>query len=90
MADLIERYAFRPGCCETTFTGEGDDRIAFISGPCYSCARPQEVRVKAAELENYKAGGYAQDCFSSLSAGQREFLISGICDDCWDELFPEE
>jgi hypothetical protein len=85
---LIERYAFR-GNCQTEFTGEGSSRFAIVSGPCYSCTQTQEVRAAADALNKFQAGGYAQDCFPDLSAGQREFLISGICDECWDKLFAE-
>jgi hypothetical protein len=43
-----------------------------------------------ADLARYKAGEFAQDCFPYLNAAQREFLISGISGESWDEMFPEE
>ena len=31
-----------------------------------------------------------QDAFPELSAGEREFLISGYCNTCFDEVFADE
>lgn len=82
---LIEKYAFR-GACKTACTnGE-----TVVSGPCYSCQVPQSVTVQTADLAKFRAGNYAQDCFPYLNAAQREFLISGICSKCWDEMFAED
>jgi hypothetical protein len=61
-----------------------------VDGPCYECKKPQAVTVPAAAFIKFGQGGFAQDCFPALPAEQREFLISGICGKCWDELFPEE
>lgn len=33
---------------------------------------------------------YVQDAFPQLTPGQREVLLSGICEKCWNEIFPEE
>lgn len=79
---LMEKYAFR-GQCELT---EIADEVT-VYGPCHYCSAPQSVTVKKADLEKFRAGNYAQDCFQGLSPGQREFLISGICDKCWDDMF---
>jgi hypothetical protein len=45
--------------------------------------------VESSALKEFKSGSFASACFPSLSADQREFLISGICGKCWDELFKE-
>jgi hypothetical protein len=82
---LIEKYAFR-GDCE--FERDGDRTT--VTGPCYGCKETQTVRVGTKDLSDFRAGKFAQDCFSYLSPAEREFLISGICDRCWDEMFPPE
>jgi len=33
---------------------------------------------------------FMQDIFPELSIADRELLISGTCDTCWNEMFPEE
>jgi hypothetical protein len=82
---LITKYAFRGNC-----TATGDNGDVKIEGPCYSCSRPVAVTVKVADYRKFEGGKFAQDCFPYLSAEQREFLISGICSACWDEMFPPE
>ena len=36
------------------------------------------------------AGENIQIAFPDLTADQREILISGICPECWDKIFPPE
>ena len=86
MSFLIEKYAFRDGCCAVT---QADDTNATLTGPCYSCRQPQTVTVPIEALARFRSGAFAQDVFPTLPAEQREFLISGICGKCWDEMFPD-
>ena len=38
----------------------------------------------------WEDGAMAQDAFPELSASQREALITGICDECWNKMAQEE
>jgi hypothetical protein len=87
MGFLIEKYAFRQGCCVAV--AAPDDKV-IVRGPCYSCKKPQEVIVNGADLIRFRDNEFAQDCFPYLSADKREFMISGICNACWNEMFEEE
>lgn len=89
MSFLIEKYAFRQGCCTVQYTHPDDTQLATVRGPCYQCGQPQEVTVPADALLRFRNGEFAQDCFRTLPAAEREFLISGICGTCWDEMFSE-
>jgi hypothetical protein len=84
---LIEKYAFR-SCDLTPLSGADSGKIE-VRGPCYSCSKPLSVTVESSALKEFKSGSFASACFPSLSADRREFLISGICGKCWDELFKE-
>jgi hypothetical protein len=86
MSFLMEPYVFRPGVCDTA-PAVNDPAQTQVIGPCIQCQQPQAVTVQLADLSAYRRGGYAQDVFPYLSADQREFLISGICGKCWDEMF---
>lgn len=95
MSFLIEKYAFRQGCCTIRYTVPGDTQPGCqvtVDGPCYQCRQPQAVTVPRDSLLRFMNGEFAQDCFPTLPPEQREFLISGICGTCWDEMFgdPEE
>lgn len=87
MSFLIEKYAFRPGCCALDVASMDPEFLVAVRGPCYQCRAPQEVIVPDAALRKFRAGGFAQNCFPNLTADQREFLISGICGTCWNEMF---
>lgn len=86
---LIGKYVFR-GSCTTEAVEENGQQKVQVEGPCYSCGKPVKVTVVAADYLKFERGAFAQDCFPYLTAGQREFLISGICDECWDSMFPPE
>lgn len=42
------------------------------------------------QLEAWKAGQLIQNAFPKLDADQREFLMTGIMPDTWDELYDEK
>lgn len=42
------------------------------------------------QLKAYEAGEYIQVAFANLDANQREFIMTGILQDEWDELFSED
>jgi hypothetical protein len=44
------------------------------------------VTVTATAFDRWQSGTLIQDAFPHLTDGQREFLISGMCPGCWDEL----
>lgn len=85
---LIAKYVFRGNCTTEAITENGQQKIK-ISGPCYSCGQSVSVTVNADDYADFERGKHAQHCFSYIPAGEREFLISGICDTCWDKMFAE-
>lgn len=38
----------------------------------------------------HSTGEYIQDIVPNLTPSQREFLMTGICDDIWNRVFPKE
>jgi hypothetical protein len=68
---------------------EPEHTYTFI-GPCVVTGKEQRVTVKAADLNNYRQGGYVQTCFPYLTAAEREFLISGTSGEGWDIMFPAD
>lgn len=86
MSFLMAPYAFREAYCTMT---RANGRVTF-TGPCVDCLQPQSVEVDEAAAGRYQRGEFVQDCFPDLSASAREFLISGICGECWDKMFGQE
>lgn len=58
-----------------------------LSMECPFCGNPHFVTVKEDEYNQYMEGAHAQVVFSSLSATEREQVISHICPDCQSSLF---
>ena len=56
---------------------------------CRHCQKDHKLMVNMEDVASWQAGEYIQDAMPYLSAGERELLISGTCDDCWEKMFGE-
>lgn len=56
--------------------------------PCVVCADAAEFDVDEAGYLAWQSGAYVQDAFPTLSANDRELLISGTHPTCWATLMP--
>ncbi len=63
---------------------------AVVAAPCRHCDAVHELTVNVEGFVSWQSGKYIQDALPELSAGERELLISGTCDECWQRFFPEE
>ena len=63
---------------------------AVVAAPCRHCDAVHELTVNVEGFVNWQAGEFIQDALPELSADERELLISGTCDECWQRFFPEE
>lgn len=59
------------------------------TSPVSGITRTMSLPVTQEQLNRVQAGGYVQNIFPNLSADEREFILTGITPDEWDELFPE-
>lgn len=58
---------------------------------CIACNKTYELPVYEEDYDKYMAHECnIQDAFPYLTPGQRELLISGMCDSCFDNLFAED
>lgn len=57
---------------------------------CPNCDRVNGVQVNESDYIAWQDGELTQIAFPYLSAEDREKLISGFCEDCWDALFGGE
>jgi len=63
-------------------------RYALTTIPCRDCGQSAIITVLAEQLFQYNQGAEMRNAFPTLSAAERERLLSGYCEPCWDELFP--
>jgi hypothetical protein len=52
-------------------------------------SRVRDLPITQEQLERWLSGELIQNVFSDLSDSDREFILTGITDDEWDELFGE-
>lgn len=60
-----------------------------ITVECYCpfCGKLNEVVVYFEDYCTWQfEGGRVQDVFPYLTPSEREYLISGICDECWGDI----
>lgn len=59
---------------------------------CTICKQPQKLIVKTKDLKVYQSPKrpHVQVIFPYLKAAERELLISGICDTCWNKWLAGE
>lgn len=57
------------------------------SKPCPGCHETVLIQVRRKDYLAWKNGELIHKAFSYLTREQRERLISGYCDPCWDKLF---
>ena len=60
---------------------------AVVAVPCRLCQEVTDLTVNVEGFVNWQAGELIQKALPELSADQRELLISGTCDKCWNEMF---
>ena len=72
-----------------------DDRnrhSIILSRECPFCHKEHKITLDMSDAEFYdgidalRHGALIQQAFPTLSPSEREFLKTGICDDCWDSL----
>lgn len=61
-------------------------RKSLISG----IERTLEIPVTQEELDNWEGGMLAQEAFPNLTADQREFIMTGITPEEWEETMGED
>lgn len=78
------------GDAKCTYRELSDPHRYVFSGKCIFCDRDVEVSVPGTELYAYRQGKAIQDAMPSVSAADREFLMTGICDPCFDASTKED
>jgi hypothetical protein len=49
----------------------------------------REIDVSQSQLDRWKAGELIQNVMPHLSADDREFLMTGLTPEDWEEMFPD-
>ena len=66
-------------------------RKTIIHKQCTSCKKIYHIEVNKKDLYAYMNDGkLIQNAFPYLSAGERELIISGICDTCFNDMMKDD
>ncbi len=57
---------------------------------CINCGKVIELPITKEEFLNWDGHNYIQEQFPQIASELREMLISGICPECWNKIFPPE
>jgi hypothetical protein len=60
-----------------------------IRRTCTECHQSKPIHCTEQQLAAYEAGELIQRAMPDVSEDERELLISGVCGQCFDELFKE-
>jgi len=60
------------------------------TSPFTGITRTKEIDITPEQVEAYNNGEVIQRAFPHLSAGDREFIKTGITDEEWDTMLPPE
>jgi hypothetical protein len=66
------------------------DKVIVTTRQCIMCGLLHEVEVDEAQLRRYMEGEFVQKAFPDMSVAERELLVSGTDDECFNLMFPEE
>lgn len=65
-------------------------RIIQYKAKCPICNKVNVIEINVHNLMLYKSGlGKVQDLFPDLSENERELILTGVCDTCWNALFKD-
>ena len=62
-------------------------RDLIIRTTCPLCGAESEVAINADDYAAWQRGQLIQNSFPYLTASQREALMTGICDPCWENSY---
>lgn len=59
---------------------------------CRFCKKTYTLKVRVEDYLTFDLPNrpHIQTIFPYLTPGERELLMSGICDECWHKMFPPE
>lgn len=63
------------------------EHIYIFTGPCKVTGKLYTVRIPGSALFAYRQGAYIQDAMWMLQPEDREFIMTGISPEGWEQLF---
>jgi hypothetical protein len=90
MTRKLEDFQPQPGRPGYVILHTDDPGVYTILRTCMLCGQPSEVDVPAQGLWNWEHGEFVQKAFPGLSPAERETVMNGSHDVCFNVAFREE
>ena len=63
----------------------------YVEVTCRVCGKTHKINVDQVGFKKFEEGTMSiQDALPGLTPGQREMLLSQICEECFDKMFGDE
>ena len=66
-----------------------EDKSVTYTNQCIHCGEHNTIVLSAQGLADWQGGMLIQDAFPELHRDKCEIILTGIHDDCWNEMFPK-
>lgn len=90
MTRKLEDFPAQPNRPGYVILRTEDPGVYTMLRTCILCGNPSEVDVPAQGLWDWEHGTSVQKAFPGLSAAEREMVLNGSHDDCFNEAFKED
>jgi hypothetical protein len=75
----------------TAFSRKDDIPSLTLTITCPACSGTKQLTVKAIEFDSWMLNRtLIQNALPTLTTSERESIISGYCEKCWETIFKEE
>jgi hypothetical protein len=61
--------------------------VTYTTQPCSVCGTSEQLELDEERLIRWHYGEHIQDVFPELTASERELIVTGLHESCWDLLF---
>jgi hypothetical protein len=65
-------------------------KVIVTTHPCVVCNKSSEVKLDKDKFTRWINGEFAQNVWPEMSPGEREVLVSGTHDACWEQLMGDD
>lgn len=80
----------RYGAIASELVVHNGSHVLVTTTPCVVCNKQHQFTLNRTAYEAWQTDTHIQNAFPEFSVADREILISGTCDECFNKLFPPE
>lgn len=67
-----------------------NDHMLITTPSCIVCHKTTKLTIPRERFDRWQKGEMVQRAFYYMSSSERELLMTGIHEECWDSMFAED